>query len=512
MVKPMIMEEILALKESGHSIQEVIAHFEGKGLKAPSRPTLRKYCQMNAVPEDLVAKLAKDKAFDQPMLREVIIKIIRNCKGKYNISSVYDMLEERFASTGEYERLPGSEQTLRNYARHLKKTIVIDTVPNNHRIYDHVFETAPGEQLLLDFGEMRFEGGKQVHFICLLLRCSRLFCVYAQDHKYNAEEACRDIYRSFRKFGGGPRQFAIDQDAVFVVSETYGEVVETRVFKDFFSEQDIKLRVCNKADPESKGGVENLAGFVKKNYFSARNIKCVEDVWETLPGRVERKGRRIRQAAHCIPIEVFEAIEQKALRPIAPSVYENLPSSYTRASVSSTPHALYKSCKHSVPREYCFKTARCKAAADKIHICGDQRKYICTHAISGRKGAFIQLDEHKKLPPEDWKPAAERLRAKWNCPDFQHFIIGFKKENPRHLCTQLIQVEGFLDAENPSKELVGDVMGRCCEGLRYKHTQFKQVCFLAKGGYAAPETITMANVSQHGMDACQKAFNDRCER
>lgn len=115
-------------------------------------------------------------------------------------------------------------------------------------------------------------------------------CVYAQDHKYNATEACQAIYRSFCKLQGRPSVLVIDQDAVFVASETYGEVIKTRIFEDFCTEQELKLWVCNKADPESKGPVENSVGFVKKNFFSARNITCIDDVWRSLPGWLQRKN------------------------------------------------------------------------------------------------------------------------------------------------------------------------------------------------------------------------------
>ena len=95
---------------------------------------------------------------------------------------------------------------------------------------------------------------------------------------YNATEACQAIYRAFCKLKGRPRVLVIDQDTVFVASETYGEVIKTRVFEDFGTEQDLKLWVCNKADPESKGPIENSVGFVKKNFFSARTITCIDDV------------------------------------------------------------------------------------------------------------------------------------------------------------------------------------------------------------------------------------------
>ena len=66
------------------------------------------------------------------------------------------------------------------------------------------------------------------------------------------------IYRCFMKLGGRPAELVIDQDAVFVASETFGEVIKTRVFEDFCTEQELKLWVCNKGDPESKGYVKSF--------------------------------------------------------------------------------------------------------------------------------------------------------------------------------------------------------------------------------------------------------------
>jgi hypothetical protein len=80
----------------------------------------------------------------------------------------------------------------------------------------------------------------------------------------------------------------------------------------------------------------------------------------------------------------------------------------------------------------------------------------------------------------DWLLVCERLRASWNCYDFQHFINGFKRENPRHIFKQLSAVEAFLESENPSKKLVSGVMAECCRHFRYQFTQFKVVYEKAK--------------------------------
>lgn len=64
--------------------------------------------------------------------------------------------------------------------------------------------------MLIDFGEQSLSHAKQIHFICLLMRYSRFLCVYAQEHKYNSEEACQAIYRCFCELGGRPKELVID--------------------------------------------------------------------------------------------------------------------------------------------------------------------------------------------------------------------------------------------------------------------------------------------------------------
>ena len=149
---------------------------------------------MDGVPEDPGAKLSKDKAFDVSPFKETIIAILEdNSRNDFCISSVYDVLEEKFIENGDMEAIPGNEQTLRNYVHYLEESGQINDNEKHRRVYDHVFDTPPGEQMLIDFGEVTLSKRSSIHFICLLLRYSRLLCVYAQDHKYNATEACQAI-------------------------------------------------------------------------------------------------------------------------------------------------------------------------------------------------------------------------------------------------------------------------------------------------------------------------------
>lgn len=513
------MQEIQDLKLRGYTKTEIINYYRSQGLQPPSRPTISKYYDMDVIPEDPRSKLTKDKVFDISPFKEAIIAILEaNSRKDFCISSVYDVLEEKFIENGEYDSLPGNEQTLRNYVHYLEQSGQIDQGEEHRRVYDHVFDTPPGEQMLIDFGTHTIDKQKAIHFICLLLRYSRLLCVFAQDHKYNATEACQAIYRAFCKLGGRPSVLVIDQDAVFISTETYGEVITTRVFEDFCTEQELRLWVCNKHDPESKGPIENSVGFVKKSFISARTITCIDDFWRSLPGWLSRKNKRIHRTTLHIPEAVFRDIEKKSLRPMLPSVYETSPNSFTDQELHGTPYVLYKSCRYSVPREYAYSVIKYKITTGKIHIYDEGFRLICVHLLSERKGSYNQLPEHRKGESGDWIDIMERLRNKWNCYDFQHFINGVKKENPRHISKQLSAIEQFLDAEAPDKALVAEVMKNCCKNLRYRFTQFKSVFEYTKAGRSligsegAEAALRSAPVDYKNLDVYSRAFEDRVAR
>ena len=142
-----MMHKIQDLKLQGYAEQEIAGQLARAGEKVPSQPTIRKYYRMDILPEDPGAHLAKDKAFDADPFRSTIIEVLRNNGNnkKLCISSIYDVLEEKFIDSGLYKELPGNQQTLRNYVRYLRENGTVASEPKNTRIYDYVPDTPPGE-------------------------------------------------------------------------------------------------------------------------------------------------------------------------------------------------------------------------------------------------------------------------------------------------------------------------------------------------------------------------------
>jgi len=78
-----------------------------------------------------------------------------------------------------------------------------------------------------------------------------------------------------------PEEIVIDQDNLMVVSENAGDIIYTDDFKYFIEEQKIRVYVCRKADPETKGKIENLIKYVKRNLLSIRDFKSVDEANES---------------------------------------------------------------------------------------------------------------------------------------------------------------------------------------------------------------------------------------
>jgi hypothetical protein len=142
-------------------------------------------------------------------------------------------------------------------------------------------------------------------------------------------------------------------------------------------------------------------------------------------------------------------------------------------------------------------------------------KVICEHNLSEIKGSFNQLQEHRKEEGGGYYEVMERLRSKWNCYDFQHFINGFKKENGHFVADQLRAVDQYLDEQKPEKSFVAAVMKECCENYRYKFSQFKAVFEFRKLQESATgneNTVPQQrgpDVEYKGLEAYSKAFQDR---
>jgi len=475
MVKVKMFKRIKHYKHKGYSKKKT-----AKDLKI-ARKTVRKYWDMTEKEylKYLQSQLYRDKAFDN--LKSEILKVYTsNDNQKLQISAVYDFLEEK------YKSLPGTEKSLRNYIRYLLATNQLE-LEENIRMYKQVPELPLGQQLQIDFGEYKTRSKLKLYIFAAVLSASRYKYIALQETPFTTLTLIDHLLNCFDYLGGMPKELVIDQDSVMVVSENHGDILFTKDFTTFKEEMALKIYTCRKADPESKGKIENVIKFVKNNFLSVRNFTCLEDAANSLSRWLVRRGNgKISQATRKIPASVFEK-ERQYLRPIRNSIFrkDTYISRETR-SVDDKSYISYNSSQYSVPKKYRNKQVDIYPAAQTLFIFDKNTGIqIACHSISVLPGQRITDREHYrevKTKARDLKNEVINLRDEKSWKQFaeQNF-----KAFPRYIRDQCIIAKKYFSLKLDPDVLI-EAIRFCLDNKTYAYNNLWDTYNYCEGLRAEP--------------------------
>lgn len=188
------------------------------------------------------------------------------------------------------------------------------------------FETAPGKQLQIDFGQKRVLINNEyivVHLMSCVLGFSRrcycqAFLAERQDDWFEG------IDNAFRWFGGVTEEILCDNTSPLVQSHNVatGEVVFHPGFSIFCRDRGVVPKACKPRRARTKGKIERTVGYVKHNALAGRTFPSFAALQNHLrTWIVEVADQRIHRTTLEKPIVRFER-EKKALgafpdRPLA---------------------------------------------------------------------------------------------------------------------------------------------------------------------------------------------------
>jgi transposase len=189
------------------------------------------------------------------------------------------------------------------------------------------FETAPGQQAQVDFGQTRVWIGERweaVHLFVFTLGYSRRVWVAAYPHERLS--ALLDGHeRAFRHFGGVPLECLYDNPRTLVLGRREGHVVWHPLFADFARYYGFTPQACQPYRARTKGKVERGVSYVKHNALVGRRFGS----WEALQTWLEEwtltvADRRVHGTTHERPIDRFarEGLTPLGARP--PYRYERV--------------------------------------------------------------------------------------------------------------------------------------------------------------------------------------------
>lgn len=184
------------------------------------------------------------------------------------------------------------------------------------------FETAPGEQLQVDFGERSVKiGGEvtKVHLFVATLGYSRRPYVAVFTHQRQA--AWIDgIEGAFRHFGGVTRELLLDnaKSLVKLHNPQTREVQFNERFHAFCRHWHVVPKACAPYRARTKGKDERGVGYVKRNAIAGRHFESMAALESHLAWWMrEVADRRVHGTTAEVPLERFNRDEAQALRPLA---------------------------------------------------------------------------------------------------------------------------------------------------------------------------------------------------
>ena len=184
------------------------------------------------------------------------------------------------------------------------------------------FETPPGRQLQIDFGQRRIavEGceGSRVYLFVATLGYSRR--VYARAFTHERQSAWLEgIEGAFRHFGGLPGELLLDNATALVKHHdpVTREVEFNARLHAFARYWDVRPVACAPYRARTKGKDERGVGYVKHNAIAGRSFAS----WGALEAHLawwmrEVADVRVHGTTGEVPMVRFEREERQALRPL----------------------------------------------------------------------------------------------------------------------------------------------------------------------------------------------------
>ncbi len=183
------------------------------------------------------------------------------------------------------------------------------------------FETPPGRQLQIDFGELRVEiGGESVRVYLFVATLGYSRRIFVQAFRHERQSAWFDgIGAAFAHFGGVPQEALMD-NARALVDEHDAVTREVRFnarLLAFACYWGFRPRACAPYRARTKGKDERGVGYVKRNAIAGHRF----DTWAALEAHLSWWMRKIADArdhgtTEEPPIERFRRDEAAALRPL----------------------------------------------------------------------------------------------------------------------------------------------------------------------------------------------------
>ena len=288
-------------------------------------------------------------------------------------------------------RAAGYEGSARNFRR-LVADVKADWRRDHHRGRRPAV-WSPGEHLVIDWGVIA-----GLHVFCAVLAWSRVrFVRFAVDER--AETTLSMLAECFETIGGVPKVVLADRMGCLKAAVVADRVVPTADYVRLASHYRFRPDFCQGEDPESKGIVENLVGYAKRDLIIGCDLDTgADDRPVDLAAANEAARRWCAEVNAAIHTEIA-AVPALRLAEHELAVLGGLPSLRPRITgpavirkVDRLSCVRFGSARYSVPTTAIGSRVEVRTHADRLTI-------LSTGSPGGVVGAGVVLAEHRLVGP-----------------------------------------------------------------------------------------------------------------
>ena len=384
------------------TVRRVIARHEAGGASPSRRPRARNYATVT----------------------ELVAEKVKSTRGRISAKRLLPVA-----------RAAGFEGSPRNFRR-LVAAAKADWRRDHHR-GRRPGVWAPGETLIIDWG---VEDG--LHVFCAALAWSRFrFVRFAADEK--AATTLALLAECFEVLGGVPKTVLADRMGCLKAGVVANVVVPAPDYVRFATHYGFRPDFCEAADPESKGMVEHLVGYAK------RDLIVPQDLTNPGTGNAAALGwcAEVNSVVHseicAVPAQRLE-VERELLGPL-PSLRPRLGRATTR-KVDKLSCVRFGSARYSVPTRLIATVVELVAADGRIRVVQPGTGELVAEHPLVAPGETSILDEHYGSSRPDRPRRAPRPRTQVErdfCargPVAEAFITGAAAAGISKLGTELADI------------------------------------------------------------------------
>lgn len=257
------------------------------------------------------------------------------------------------------------------------------------------FETAPGQQLQSDWGELRTRVAGHlvtVHFVIQTLGYSRRFHFWGTDRE-DAEHTYEGLVRAFEYFGGVPAEVLVDNQKAAVLEHRRDGVRFNARFLDLAGHYGFTPRACRPARARTKGKDERMVGYVKHHFFvryrafeSWAHLNQLAEQWlrEEADQRVQGTVREVVAARF--------AREASTLRPLPTRRYDT--SYWELRQVGWDAYVAVRGNRYSVPAQLAGQRVTVRIGLDDLVAIYDGEAVVARHQLRPAAAGWVTVPAH----------------------------------------------------------------------------------------------------------------------